>query len=257
MSIDFEGKSFLELGAGRSLILPLSLYIQGAREVVSVDLNPYFSIDIWNDSLKSIVENIDIIKKDFPKLDSHRLDLVLSTKNLDNVAQILGFLNSIGIRYIAPCDSTRLPFRDKYFDFQISTNVLEHIPKNKISGIFPEIKRVLSEDGLCLNLIDYSDHFAHSDHNISLIHFLRFSSQDFKSLAGNRYMYMNRLRDDDFQQLFADLEMKTIFSEKVVDSSILNLLKTNDKSVFLHDDFKFKEKDCLATTHAWYGLSFS
>ena len=35
-------------------------------------------------------------KKDFPKLDSHRLDLVLSTKKLDDVTQILGFLNSIG-----------------------------------------------------------------------------------------------------------------------------------------------------------------
>ena len=51
-------------------------------------------------------------------------------------------------------------------------------------------------------MVDYSDHFSHSDQTISSINFLRYSDDEWQRYAGNRYMYMNRLRHDDVLALF-------------------------------------------------------
>ena len=67
-------------------------------------------------------------------------------------------------------------------------------------------------DYLFIN-IDYSDHFSHSDKSISSVHFLQFSDGKCNKIAGNRYMYMNRLRHDDFVSLFQDLNNHILINE--------------------------------------------
>ena len=132
---------------------------------------------------------------------------------------------------------------------------LQHIPKEILVNVFEEVKRVLSKEGLFLHLIDYSDQFSHNDSNISKIHFLRFSKKEFDSLAGNRFMYMNRLGHDDFQEIFDDLQLNIVFEKKKIDSSIIKSLNANDDSVKLHYDFKKRSQECLATTEAWFGMT--
>ena len=51
-------------------------------------------------------------------------------------------------------------------------------------------------------LVDYGDHFEHNDHRLSNINFLQYSDALWRVIAGNRYMYMNRLRHDAMLTLF-------------------------------------------------------
>ena len=83
----------------------------------------------------------------------------------------------------------------------ISYTVFEHIPAPILSDILSEAQRVLRPSGLAIHLIDYSDHFAHSDASISAINFLQYDDAAWSRLADNPYMYMNRLRADDYPAL--------------------------------------------------------
>ena len=50
--------------------------------------------------------------------------------------------------------------------------------------------------------------------------------------------------------------MKIFNEKKEINPKLLSLLSKNDKSVIVHNDFQSKSKECLATTHTWFGLSF-
>ena len=86
--------------------------------------------------------------------------------------------------------------------------------------------------------VDYSDHFSHSDSSISAINFLQFSELKWDMLAGNRYMYMNRLRHDDFLDLFRQWGHSVLMEEPDVDREIVLTLKDTEFSV----DDRFRDK---------------
>src|SRR5881296_1449529 len=46
-----EGRSFLEVGTGRSIDIPLALWLCGAARVVTVDLNIYLKEELVRDSV--------------------------------------------------------------------------------------------------------------------------------------------------------------------------------------------------------------
>lgn len=249
---NIENKRFIEVGTGRAPILPLSLFLHDAQEITTVDLNPYLSHYVWEESLLWISKNKHFIKEVFPFINPEKLDFISNYKSKKNM--LIPFLNQIGINYLAPCDATNLPFEQNSFDFHISSNVFEHIPKSILEGIMEESKRIVVKEGTFIHGIDYSDHFSHSDKNISPINFLKFSSEEFNSLAGNRYMYMNRMRDDDFQELFDNLKFNTVYKEEEINEGLLKLLNKKDDSLILHDDFSKKDKKSLANLHTWYAL---
>lgn len=257
IGVDFKDKTFLELGTGKLPILPISLYLNGAKEIVTIDLYTFFSLDAWDQFFNWIGQNKNILIKEFPDLRKDRLELLLACPKSREKSKILSYLSSIGVKYLAPLDARDVSFKKGYFNFFISFNVLEHIPSEDIVDILKKIKKVISIDGIYLHRIDFTDHFAHSDRNISLINFLRFSKKNFSFLSHNKFMYMNRMRSDDFKNLFKKLKIKVIYSEESSNNLLKELLNINDKSVQLHEDFKSKSIECLSTTDAWYGFIFN
>ena len=119
--------------------MPLGLWLKGANEVVTVDLNRYFDEKVFVQSLKWVVKNSDYLKEKIPDIDMNRVGLIDSfIKNKsNNVAQ---FLESINIKYLAPCDASNLPYKDEYFDFHISFTVLEHINIKSIKSILKRLE---------------------------------------------------------------------------------------------------------------------
>jgi hypothetical protein len=159
------------------------------------------------------------------------------------------FLDLCQITYRAPCDSTSIDAPAQSIDLHVSFRVLEHVPQEVIPQIIKEGNRLVAEDGVFVHRIDYSDHFSHSDPSISKINFLQFSDKEWDRYAGNRYMYMNRLRHDDFLALFEAVGHQTLLVEPDVDARCLGLLTSGELRV----DAKFASKsaETLATTGAW------
>jgi len=112
-------------------------------------------------------------------------------------------------------------------------NVLEHISYEVIRNIFIEAKRILKDKGIAIHFIDLSDHFQQQDNSISRINFLRFSDNEWSYIAGNQFAYCNRLRVNDYLNLFNELKFDIVHVEKTIDKNSMDKIQ---------DGFQINEK---------------
>lgn len=241
--------TFLEVGTGRVPLVPLSYWLMGAERTYTFDLNPYVKDELIQESLKYIVNNPTEIEALYGELlNKQRFSQLAEYCSKEKYQRQILF-DLCGIEYRAPADAgdTRLP--DESIDFHTSRAVLEHIPPSELRRILTEGLRVLKDTGLFVHLVDYSDHFSHSDANISSINFLQYSDRAWRWYAGNRYMYMNRLRHDDFLELFASASARILETEPHIDARAKELLESNQLIV----DRRFREKsvEILSIDSSW------
>ncbi|GAB4312120.1 MAG: hypothetical protein Kow0091_18690 [Geminocystis sp.] len=240
------GKTFMEIGTGRRINTPLAFWLLGAEKIITVDLNPYLKEELVKADMVFIQKNTSIIQNLFDnKMLVDRFNSLLDfIKDKYTLEQLLNFIN---VEYIAPGDARNLDLAPHSIDYHTSYTVLEHIPAEVITAIINEGNRLVKPEGLFIHKIDYSDHFSHSDKSISAINFLQFSDDQWDKIAGNRYMYMNRLRHDDFLSLLSNVGHRVLLEEPSIDQNLLKHL--SDMKL----DFKFvsKPKHIINTTGAW------
>jgi SAM-dependent methyltransferase len=242
-----EFKTFLEVGTGHQLNLPLGLWLCGASRILTVDLNPYLKPKLVMQDLDYMRANrskIEPLFADVPSLPSvpARLDALLACRSFKQVLALTR------IEYLAPADATCLQLEAGSIDYHISFTVLEHVPPPVLRAIFLEARRVLKSQGLLVHFIDFTDHFAHSDQSISSVNFLQFDEAEWDRLAGNRYMYHNRLRFDEFHELIRGLDLNILSLEAQVDHRALEVMKSGFS---LNSRFRTKDLNTNATQDAW------
>jgi SAM-dependent methyltransferase len=214
------GKSFLEVGTGRTVDLPLGLWLCGAGQVTSIDLNPYLSDVLMQESL------------DFVNAHEQESLEALNGRGKDRLRELVNFRGDLNqmmamanILYKSPADATKLDFPAGSIDFHVSYAVLEHMPREIIEATLSEARRVLRPDGLLLHVIDPSDHFSHDDDSITAINFLQFTEDEWRRLAGNRFMYHNRLRAHEYVQLFEEAGFEILLNKQITDDRSLSALQ--------------------------------
>ncbi len=79
-----------------------------------------------------------------------------------------------------------------------------------------------------------------------MINFLQFDDARWNKYAGNRYMYMNRLRVDEIEDLFRAAHQRILASQRDVSLPALELLRTGEFK--LDARFLGKSDEVLATT---------
>lgn len=245
-----EGATVLEVGTGHQVNVPLALWLCGAREIVTVDLHRYLKADLVRLDLEWIAANRTRVTALFGPLGSsplfaRRLDLLATWTD----GRLQPLLDVTGIRYLAPADAARLPLRAASVDYHISYTVLEHIPPDVLAEVLREGRRVVKPSGLFVHYVDFSDHFSHSDKTISPVNFLQFSEREWLRWGGNRYMYQNRLRVDDFLGLLRGRGLDAVAVEPSVDQAAVRLLTRGDLP--LDERFRDKPAAVNATLGAW------
>lgn len=209
----YNKKKFIfEFGAGKNLAQNLYLSNYVDYQLV-VDLFPMLEIKTLN--------RVRLLLSKKIKLRSN-----IEIKNINDLA-------NYGIEYRAPFDASKSGLKNCSVDACISTNTLEHIPKNDLINIFKELNRILKDDGIISAKIDYSDHYAHTDSNISLLNFLKYSDNEWKKYNHNCH-YQNRLRHGDYTKIFNDcgfmiLSEKIKFDEKTTPEVIRKKFLKNNK----------------------------
>jgi hypothetical protein len=156
-------------------------------------------------------------------------------------------LERLGINYISNFKVTDFSSIEVRYDVFYSNNTLEHIPLAEIKMILEESKKILNPDAIHLHRIDFSDHFSHIDQSISSCNFLKYSDRLHNLIAGNQFTYHNRLRVNDFIEIFESSGYKIIKLEKNIDLAALKLLDSGFK---LHKRFVQYKKEDLATQNA-------
>ncbi|MDQ8186290.1 methyltransferase domain-containing protein [Pelagicoccus sp. SDUM812002] len=231
-------KVFLEVGTGRAPIVPLSLWLLGAKKTYTYDANPYLKLELIRESLRHIQSNHEQIRSIYgEQLMDERFES-LSEFSKSKRYSIDDFLQHTQIEYVAPGDASDTGLTPDSIDYHISYTVFEHVPPSILRSILREGARIIKKDGLFIHRIDYSDHFSHSDKKISAANFLKYSDSEWEKLAGNRYMYMNRLRHDDYIELFTSNSIKPVSVYPTEDKRSLRLLQSGE----ITPDNRFHEK---------------
>lgn len=177
-------KRYYEFGAGWDLLTPLSMSALGfnvscidIRRLVFGDLiaNSLYRLDNFSD---------DSVRGKFQKFDYSSGD-------------VLRFLErSKSFCYYAPKDARNTGFEKDYFDFASSTEVFEHVPEKDLYNILIETYNILKPGGIFILKIDYRDHWAFFDKNISIYNYLKYSDQEWERYNPSLH-YQNRLRHID------------------------------------------------------------
>lgn len=200
-----------EFGAGKSLAQNLYLSDVVDDQLV-VDLNPMIDLNL--------IETARALLSEKTKLKSKNKILKIDD------------LKHYGITYRAPFDAAITNLRKESVDACVSTNTLEHIPKNSIIRIFTELRRILKDDGIVSAKIDYSDHYAHTDPSISLLNYLRYTDSEWKKYNHDCH-YQNRLRHYDYKEIFVNcgfeiVEEELTYGETRISEELEKLFKDKD-----------------------------
>lgn len=240
---DVEGMRFLEVGTGRNVNLPTALWLCGAAQVTTVDLNSYLSSALVFESNEYARQHEAEVRQAFGveaerPLFQERLAQLLNFKG-----NLAGLLKMMSVEYLPRADASQLPLQSESFDAHVSFAVFEHIPADVLARILAEARRILRPDGLLVHIIDPSDHFSHDDDSITAINFLQFDDAEWEGWAGNKFMYHNRLRAFEYLELFERAGMRVLEQKQTLDEPSLRSLKNGFP---LHPQFKHIAAEELA-----------
>jgi hypothetical protein len=247
--MDIKGKSFLEIGTGRRLNIPLFLWMAGAEKIVTNDLNNLLQKELIGEDINYIFSDNAYIRKyvDSSLLDEKRIELLKEFKNRDwDLDELLSFC---GITYIHSTDCATLKGINGKIDYFISNTVFEHIPVGELEKILISGKKYLTEKGLSIHYIDYIDHFWYSDKSISKINFLKFSNKVWNIIAGNKFMYMNRMRHSDYINLIKNTGNSIIEVEIESDNELIKMIA--EKKLKINSIFHNRSANDLMCTCSW------
>ena len=188
---DSKSKKILEVGAGKSLEqnIYLSYKFGSIINQTAIDINNMLDFKLFNDASAQIAN-------------------LLKLKNKGDIKNISDLKTRYNITYIAPFKISELNIEEK-FDICISTTALEHFSILDLQNYLLDLKKVLNDNGLISSLIDYSDHYSHTDKNINTLNFLSYSKKEWEKY-NNSYLYQNRLRHQDYKKLFIDQGYKIV-----------------------------------------------
>jgi hypothetical protein len=241
-------KIFYELGSGKVPILPIALWLMGAKKIISIDKDLYFSKDLFFrfiNYLKNNKENLSYILNN--KLIDERLEKLLKYPFEKNNDIRNTLKESFNIEFLSIENQNQQKINPKSVDFYISYSVLEHVNKQIINKILIESKNILKKTGLQIHFIDYSDHYAQTDKKISRLNFLKFSDWFWNIFYSNYFMYVNRLRHDDFIEIFNMNKLNVLDEEIFRDSSFAKF----KKKYKINYKFINKKESILNIMGAW------
>jgi len=213
-------KKILEFGAGKSLEQNIYLSLKFNNKIRQIVIDLYKMIDF---------NLVNFAKDQLQK----KLKINFKLKNIKNLTDLKKIFN---IEYYAPLNIIDL--KEKKFDAIISTNVIEHIPKKNLEIILDKFRKIIKKQGILSFLIDYSDHYAHTDMNINSVNFLKYSDQEFKKY-NTPLLFQNRLRHYDYINIFKNKKFRILKTIKGPKKDKINLISS---------EFKKKHKDLFV---AW------
>jgi SAM-dependent methyltransferase len=241
-----SGARLMEIGTGWHPVLPLCFFLAGARSIATFDIVRLLGkTEAFRllDSLDMHVPKIAQLTGESSATVHARLMELRSSRNLSEL------LGKSHIEYFAPADGRVTGLKPDSIDLVYSNSVLEHIPREVISGLMEESYRVLKPGGLAMHNVGCNDHYAFFDKSISFVNFLQYGEREWR-LWNNRIQYQNRLRAPEFVDLAIQAGFEVISEKTHVRPGTLEALA----SLRIAPQFdRFSRDEVAATTVDFIG----
>jgi hypothetical protein len=205
-------ESSLELGTGWYPVVPVSLFLNGASVIYTLDISPLCNHERLMTTLnkfKEAYENGRLQEYYTPRED--RMAVVLELVAQGATMSFEALLERMGLQYLVKdARATALP--EGTITLVHSNNTFEHVHAPILKGILAEFQRVVHPEGIQSHFIDLSDHFAHFDHSITIYNYLRFSRRAWQWID-NEVQPQNRLRWKDYLRMYQELGLPVLTSQ--------------------------------------------
>ena len=231
---DCSRARLFEFGAGWDLFNSLVQWSYGVNEQVVVDIVRWARADQINYAVQYLRAN--------PPPGCSR---VPERRVGDGFESALSA--HFGIHYRAPGDACATGLADGSIDLICTTSVLEHVPPDALDAIMRECHRICSSRAVISHVIDYSDHYAHSDPAITFYNFLGFSDREWRRFNPGLH-YQNRLRHFQYGELFDRCGFAVVEESPASAENAMERLER----VRLAEPFRSMDRaDLLPTTGYW------
>lgn len=201
--------NLLEVGAGKSL-----------------EQNIYFSYLYENKIEQTVIDINKMIDFELINKASIQISKIMQKIYKGEVKSIEDLKIKYNINYRAPIKTADLKSEPFKYDFCVSSTALEHFTSNDLNEHFNNLKSLIKSNGYISSVIDYSDHYSHTDKNISPLNFLQYSDLEWKKY-NNLFLYQNRLRHRHYLELFKKFDF--FISKEIKGNSINPPVNLNSK----------------------------
>ena len=242
------GATCLEIGTGWRPFVPFVLALGGARQVTTLDINPWLTLGYAVETWQALEQFLDVVaaRLGLPETevrDRYRRAVCHQPKSLSQL------LAPLKIDYIYPGDARDTGLESISVDLVLSSNVLEHIPPEIQAEIHRESFRVLRPGGLSVHRFNPQDHYSTVDPAITHANFLQYSPGDWNWYGGSGLAYHNRLRSRDYRNLFERTGFEIAVCRERVDERSLKAIRSGQLPI--HRDFHRHTLEELAVDYMW------
>lgn len=193
----------LELGTGWYPVTPLVLWLAGARQSTTADIE-----DLWcpiraGHTAAAIVDalKVDPVAQTY-NWSAERIGQLQTTLDQNHGQLTADALTSYGFSSVIG-DVRTLDLNPGSVDLFTSNATLEHVPVDTIADIFAAFGDLASANARMSHYTDMADHYAYFDPSIGYFNFLRYSEKQWQKY-NNRLHYQNRARVTTYRQLHED-----------------------------------------------------
>ncbi len=198
--------SVLELGTGWFPVVPVGLFLSGARDIWTWDIVQHLKLSRLKLTIRRFLE-----LEQTQKLRDHILPepgRVAALQELIKICELsqstnpADLLDPFGIHYrIGNAGQSGLP--EQSVNLMVSNVVFEYLSPEKMTEILREFRRIATPSAVMSHSIDLRDQYASFDNRITFFNFLRFSDRHWRWL-NNPIIPLNRLRISDYRRAFTE-----------------------------------------------------
>jgi hypothetical protein len=239
------GSTCLEIGTGWRPFLPFILSLLGAERVTTWDVHPWLTRRYAQETSQALEPFLDQIAREAD------VSAAMVHKRYQRANRLAGSLRDLleqyKVDYRCPADAANTSLCEESVDVVCSTNVLEHIPPDVLSGIHRESERILKSEGVAVHRIDPSDHFRFVDRSITGANFLQFSAEEWHWYGGSGLGYHNRLRCVEHREMMEAAGFAIVCDHRRRDEQALENIW--QRALLVHKDFSRFSPEELAEIH--------
>ena len=200
----------LDIGTGWHPVIPVGLYLCGASEVLTIDevslLIPSNVRSIFRRLLEK--EEDGTLAKKLLHLRPERLKELREAyedESLKTPAQMLERINVFPI----VTDARNTCLEAASVDFFVSNATFEHIPRDILTDILVEFRRLAVPGAVMSHQIDLGDHYRSFDPKISPVNFRKYSDFIWR-FFNNTLDFHNRIMLPDYRKMHRDAGFRIV-----------------------------------------------
>lgn len=164
----------LELGTGWYPTVPLSFWLCGVSNIVTIDIQPVLRREFFRATCESFIASGESgeLTQALPWVKEDRVSLL--RRVADREAPPAQLLAELGIKAVVK-DARETGLESGSIDFFWSNGVLYEIPEGILTSIFAEFSRVASPTAVMSHYVLMKDPYADFDLSITPFNFLKYS----------------------------------------------------------------------------------